>query len=203
MHIKRSAFALPQGWFGRLGGWWMARSNRPVTVWAAATLELQPADRVLDLGSGPGVGLALSARRLRSGMAVGIDPSADMHAQASKRNRRALHRGRVGLAVAQVSTLPFPDACFDKAVSVNAVRLWPDPVHDLGEVRRVLRPGGRLVLVMHAHDAERGSQIARQQQECIQWLEQAGLSVLQALTKPIRGMPALRVVAQREVWPGA
>ena len=135
-------------------------------------------------------------------MAVGIDPSADMHLQASKRNRGALRGGRVGLALAQVSALPFPDACVDKAVSVNAVRLWPDPVHDLGEVRRVLRRGGRLVVVMHAHDAERNPQIRRQQQECIQWLEQAGLSPLQALTKPIRGMPALRVTAQREVWPG-
>lgn len=197
MTAHSNPFVLPSGWFGRLAGWWMARSNRPLAAWAIAGLDLQPSDRLLDIGSGPGVGLDLAARRLPAGLAVGVDPSADMHRQAAKRNRRALRDGRAALGQASVSALPFADHSFQKVVSVNAIRLWPDPVSDLREVHRVMVPGARLVVVMHGHDARNGRQLQRQQRRCIEWIEQARLTPLQALSKSVRGAPALRVIALR------
>lgn len=198
MNLTQSdPFAAPRGWLGRLAGWWMAGANRPLAAWAVAGLQLQPTDRVLDIGSGPGVGVALAARRLRAGLVVGLDPSADMHLQAAKRNRKAICKGRVGLAQAQVSGLPFVRQSFDKVVSVNTVRLWPEPVSDLNEVRRVMKPGARLVIVMHSHDARDHRQLQEQQRSCIEWIEQARFVPLQALVKSVRGMPALRVTARR------
>lgn len=188
-------FSAPRGWFGRLAGWWMARSNRPLAVWAAAGLQLQEGDRVLDIGCGPGVSVALAAAQLRSGIVIGIDPSADMRKLAARRNRAAIRRGRAALGQARVSAMPFAGGRFDKVVSVNAIRLWPDPVSDLAEVRRVMRAAARLVVVMHAHGAADASQVRRQQERCLGWIEAAGLQPLEAQVRRVHGMPALRVIA--------
>lgn len=197
MDVNSNSFALPRGWPGRLAGWWMANANRPLAAWAVRGLRLQPDDRVLEVGSGPGVGVSLVARKLRGGVALGLDPSADMQRQSTKRNRKRLRQGRAALAQGWVSALPFPDRCFHKVLSVNAVRLWPDPVSDLREVRRVMLPAARLVIVMHSHDARTDRQLQAQQQRCMQWIEEAGFMPVQALVKSVRGSPALRVIAQR------
>lgn len=195
-------FAAPRGWLGRLAGWWMAHANRPLAAWAVAGLALQPVDRVLDIGSGPGVGLALAARRLARGLAVGVDPSADMHRQASRRNRKGLREGRAGLVQARASALPFADGGFHKVMSVNTIQLWPEPVSDLEEVRRVMVPGARLVVVMHGHGARHDEQVQEQQRRCLEWIEQARLAPLQALVRRVRGLPALRVIAERGAGDG-
>jgi len=52
----------------------------------------------------------------------------------------------VDLRVGASSRIPFPNAAFDRALAVNALYFWSDPAVDLGEIRRVLKPGGKLVL---------------------------------------------------------
>jgi SAM-dependent methyltransferase len=53
---------------------------------------------------------------------------------------------RVDLRVGTSSRIPFPNAAFDRALAVNALYFWSDPAVDLGEIRRVLKPGGKVVL---------------------------------------------------------
>ena len=48
---------------------------------------------------------------------------------------------------ASVSALPLPDDSFDRIITVESFYFWPEPVHDLSEVRRVLKPGGQFLLV--------------------------------------------------------
>ena len=109
---------------------------------AVATLE--PGETVLDLGSGGGLDVLLSARRVGAeGIAYGLDASADMlnlaHANAAKAgvfNARFLH--------GFIEDIPLPDDHVDVIISNCVINLSADKARVLAEAFRVLRPGGRL-----------------------------------------------------------
>jgi len=139
-------FGRPTGVLGRFGGRIMARANRRAAARVIGLLDVQPGDRVLEIGFGPGVALGALAERASPGTVAGIDPSREMVAQASARNAAAMRAGRVALRQGSADNLPFAGNSFDEVVAINSVQVWPDPVAGLREVRRVLKPGGRLAL---------------------------------------------------------
>ncbi|WP_406638854.1 class I SAM-dependent methyltransferase [Amycolatopsis sp. WGS_07] len=108
-------------------------------------LDIQPAERVLELGCGPGVAVAALADR--AALVVGVDHSEVVIRQARHRNRSAIRAGRVRLVCASVENLSLSDGPFDAALAVNTLGMWPDPVARLRELARLLRPGGRVALV--------------------------------------------------------
>lgn len=139
----------PTGFLGRLGGIAMARTGRRMNQRAVQLLDVQPSDSVLEIGFGPGVGIQLLAKSVSSGRVAGIDLSEVMVEQAKARNAAGIRTGRVELRRGSAESLPFEDAIFDKVMAVNSMHLWPDAVAGLQETRRVLRPGGRIVLGFH------------------------------------------------------
>lgn len=145
-HLLSRTFAHPSGLLGRLGGFIMSRENRRMARRAIRLLGVRAGDRVLEVGCGPGVALRLLLRAARSVTAIGIDPSEDMLEQARRRNAVAVRAGRVVLRRALAEQLPFTDAAFDKALAIRTVSLWTDRRAGLGELSRVLKPGGGLVL---------------------------------------------------------
>jgi ubiquinone/menaquinone biosynthesis C-methylase UbiE len=142
-------FGHPRGVAGRLAGWVMAHrhSNRERNRWAVSVLDVGPADRVLEVGFGPGRAIAELSRHAVRGRVYGVDHSAVMVEQASRRNRRAIRAGRVELTHAEVDRLPRFGEPLDAVLAVNSLGFWPDPVARLQELRRLLRPGGRIALV--------------------------------------------------------
>lgn len=138
--------ALPSGLLGRLIGHVMARETAAVNEAAIELLDLRSTDDVLEVGFGHGATIARVAAAVSGGRVSGVDPSAEMCAMASRRNRRAIEEGRVALRRASAEDLPFPDASFDKVLSVHTVYFWADLVPPLREIARVLKPEGRLVL---------------------------------------------------------
>lgn len=108
--------------------------------------DLQPGERVLDLGCGGGLDLALAARAVGpSGRAVGIDMAEPMVTRAQNALRQLGYRqaeARLGYAEA----LPLPDASIDCVLANGILNLSPDKSAVLAEIARVLAPGGRLVL---------------------------------------------------------
>lgn len=121
----------------------MARLNRRCAAAALDQLEVGTQDRVLEIGFGSGVGIALAAGR--GALIAGADPSREMVAQAAARNRAGLANGRVDLRQAAAERLPFDHGVFDKVFAVNSMQMWErEPA--FGEIRRVLKPGGRLAL---------------------------------------------------------
>lgn len=142
--MDRNLAARPEGALAGLMGALMALHNAEMTRYGVSRTPVSPGDRILDLGFGPGYSTELLARRLSGGLIVGADLSLDM-ARAARR-RLAGARIRAGLTAASVSALPFADASFTTVFASNTVQFWPHLPADLREVRRVLRPGGLLVL---------------------------------------------------------
>jgi ubiquinone/menaquinone biosynthesis C-methylase UbiE len=145
------AFGRPKGLLGKLGGLIMARSNRTCAVWATELLGPQPHDRIVELGFGPGVAIELLAERAREGYVAGLDASAEMLAQARRRNARAIVNGRVELRQGSVDNIPFADASFDKALAINSLQVWPDALAGLREIRRVLKNRGQVAFAFTPH----------------------------------------------------
>ena len=138
----------PRGAAGRVTAWEMAHrpSNRQRSRWVVSLLDIRPADRVLELGFGPGVAIAALARA-GAAHVYGVDHSGVMLRQASKRNAAAIRAGRVTLIKASADQLPAGlDGPFDAILAVNSLGFWPAPGQRLAELRRRLAPGGRLAI---------------------------------------------------------
>lgn len=113
-------------------------------------LALDMADRVLDVGSGPGLLLRdIAAAVGPHGLAAGIDISESMIAIARHRCR---DMENVELATGNATALPWPDAHFNRAVSTQVYEYVADLATAFAELGRVLKPGGRAVVM--ATDAE-------------------------------------------------
>ncbi|MGE0542550.1 MAG: class I SAM-dependent methyltransferase [Dehalococcoidia bacterium] len=142
----RDQFRQPHGRIGRFAGYLMAAANAGMNRFTVQLMEVQPDDRILEIGFGPGNLIRRLAEGTSCATVAGVDPSDVMLAQASKRNAAAIDDGRVQLQTGTISSLPYPDAGFTKVCSVNTIYFWPDPASDLREVHRVLQPGGRCYL---------------------------------------------------------
>ena len=138
----------PRGAAGRVTAWEMAHrpSNRERNRWVVALLAVRRADRVLEIGFGPGVAVA-ELVRAGAGHVYGIDHSGVMLRQASRRNAAAIRAGRVTLVSASADQLPAAlDGPFDAILAVNSLGFWPAPAERLAELRRRLAPGGRVAI---------------------------------------------------------
>ena len=143
----------PQGWLGQIVARVMSYETIPVNRIALDELEVDDDESVLDVGCGHGRTLAALEREARAGFMAGIDPSEVMVSLASRRLRKAGERGRAEIQQDESHHIPYPDGRFDAALAVHVLYFWPDLARDLAEIRRVLRPGGRLLLGYRPDDA--------------------------------------------------
>ncbi len=97
---------------------------------------------VLDIGTGPGVLLTELATHRPDLTVIGVDLSADMVAAAAR--NLAPFSARASIEQADAAELPFPDGSVDVVVSSLSLHHWDRPREAIGELRRVLRPGGQL-----------------------------------------------------------
>jgi ubiquinone/menaquinone biosynthesis C-methylase UbiE len=158
-------------------------SNRQRNIWAVSLLNVRPTDRVLEIGFGPGIAIAEFARRATRGHVFGVDHSQAMVRQAARRNAAAVRAHRVHLTHASVERLPSFGDPLDAILAVNSVGFWPDPVKRLRELRRLLRPAGRIALVSQPRcpGATRDTTV-RAAQELQDLLTQAGFTHLRVET---------------------
>ena len=109
-----------------------------------AVADLRPGERVLDLGSGGGIDVLLSARRVGpQGFAYGVDMTDEMLALAEE-NKAKAGAANVEFRKGTIEDIPLPDAAVDVVISNCVINLSADKPAVLGEMFRVLVPGGRI-----------------------------------------------------------
>jgi ubiquinone/menaquinone biosynthesis C-methylase UbiE len=108
--------------------------------------ELRPGEVVLDLGSGGGIDVLLSARRVGpAGKAYGVDMTDEM-LELARRNQREMGVMNAEFLKGEIEDLPLPDASVDVVISNCVINLSTDKARVLQEAYRVIRPGGRFAV---------------------------------------------------------
>src|SRR5260370_15625672 len=146
--------AAPSGGLAPVVARLLNAGNRPLNLAAIEALDLRPGMRVLDVGFGGGGSLRELSERVGSGGAVaGLDVSPAMVDRGRTIFRRLIAAGGLALELGSVESMPWPDASFDGAISVNTIFYWPDAAAGLREMWRVLRPRGVFALGMRSSPA--------------------------------------------------
>ncbi|MCX7634555.1 MAG: class I SAM-dependent methyltransferase [Syntrophales bacterium] len=101
---------------------------------------------IMDVGCGPGYFTRRMATLCPEAFVCGIDYSAGQIRFARRSSAQQEHNGQVTFFQGDAMALAFRDAVFDVVVSIGSIKHWPNPRRGVEEIRRVLRPGGVLIL---------------------------------------------------------
>jgi len=127
--------------------------------WAVEMLAVEPADRLLEIGGGPGVAASLVCERLDRGSLLLIDRSATAIERTRRRNAEHVASGRLALEIVDVADFDPGKARFNKAFAVNVNVFWTSPAtEELSRIRRGLDHDARLFLYYTIPTAARGRQ---------------------------------------------
>jgi SAM-dependent methyltransferase len=138
--------ACPQGEIGKAVTANLNKSNAGGYSAALAKLDIKDGERVIEIGYGNGHEIPRVLSQARDVTYFGVDASETMLADAREFNANAIRENLVTLVQGTSSAIPAQTHSFDKALTLNTIYFWSDPVIDLRELRRVVRRGGRLVL---------------------------------------------------------
>jgi len=141
----------PTGWLGRFTLRRMNLSHSKLTDWGLAHISIENHGTILDVGCGGGRTVAKLAAVAKQGKVYGVDYSEESVAVTKRTNARWIDLGRVEVRHGSVSRLPFPDNTFDLATAVETHFWWPNLPGDLREIFRVLKLGGKLIIIAEVY----------------------------------------------------
>jgi ubiquinone/menaquinone biosynthesis C-methylase UbiE len=150
-----SQFACPTGLLGGMVGRLMSVKNAKMNEFAVEMLDVQPDDQALEIGFGHGRTIRIIAEQAKAGFVAGVDLSDVMVRQAAKYNLDLIVAGRAEVCQGSVADLPYEWGRFTKVLAVNNYQFWPNAELNLGEMRRVMREGGLLVICLRMHSTKR------------------------------------------------
>lgn len=151
----------------------MSRGAPVRLVWAVDRLDVQPDDRILEIGCGRGVAADLICQRLVAGQLVGLDRSATAIAAATARNAGAMTAGTAAFVTGSLEDVDQGKlGRYDKVLAVNVNLFWVRPAdRELRLIAGLLRPGGQLHL---CYDPPGVDQLARLEGTVTDHLQRAG-----------------------------
>jgi ubiquinone/menaquinone biosynthesis C-methylase UbiE len=125
----------------------MNASHSKLTDWGLQHISIESHHTILDVGCGGGRTVSKLAAMAAQGKVDGVDYSEESVAASKRTNARWIELGRAEVRQGSVSQLPFADGMFDVVTAVETHFWWPNLPGDMREVLRVIKPGGRLVLI--------------------------------------------------------
>jgi len=140
-----------------------------------------PGEDILEIGFGPGRTLGLLGER--GARVTGVDVSEEMVRLAGRRNSELVRTGVLTLHRGDGVALPLDDNSQDAVLSVHNLYFWPKPEATITEITRVLRPGGRILLVFRGREHPLPKRLNPAVYEdittdqCMAWLATAGFEV--------------------------
>lgn len=158
----------PEGYWGEQMIASMNEEHYELTGWGLGFVDIHKQDQILDVGCGGGMAVQRMAALAEDGRVFGVDYSELSVEKASFLNRDEIDKGKVTILPASVSNLPFPDGQFDLVTGIETFYFWPDPIGDLKEVYRVLKKGGRILLVFEIVYCEENPEKWKTYEEWIQ-----------------------------------
>lgn len=189
-----SQFARPRGILGRMAGIILANrgSNVRRGLWTVDLLSLSPRDRVLEIGCGPGVALKACLEKLDDGVAVGIDHSDVMIAQAGRRNARAIRKKRLRLILGTIDDLPPSEPPFDRIFSINVIQFIADKDAFIIACTKRLAPKGVLAVTFQPRGTRPTPEEAMEMGRLVSALmAKAGLSEIRTEILEMKSIPAI------------
>jgi ubiquinone/menaquinone biosynthesis C-methylase UbiE len=164
----------------------MAIKSRERMLWGVAQLNIQKNDNVLEIGFGPGTAIETIATIATEGFIAGIEISDVMINQATKRLAANIKQGQVKLELGSVSSLPYGDNTFDKVFAINSLLHWPNPVEDLKEIKRVLKPKGIIAIIQQPRSMKTGLGLEESGEDISAKIKEAGFSNVTIDSKPMK-----------------
>jgi ubiquinone/menaquinone biosynthesis C-methylase UbiE len=140
-------YKCPTGRRGRVVAELMNKRHGALTLWGLTHVNIEPDYVILDVGCGGGKTLSRLAHRVVRGKVFGIDYSADMVEYSRKVNKKFIAENRVEIREGSVEKTGFPDNFFDLVTAIETYYFWSRFSDALQEIKRVLKPGGSLLLV--------------------------------------------------------
>ena len=140
-------FRRPTGRRGRFVAALMNRGHKPLTLWGLTHVNIEPDYIILDVGCGGGKTVNRLAQQAPLGKVFGIDYSADMVEYSKKVNKKLIAEDRVEIVEGSVEKMGFSDDFFDLVTAIETYYLWYSFSDALQEIRRVLKPDGKLLFV--------------------------------------------------------
>lgn len=138
----------PEGDFGREMGEKMNMTNRYINQYTIEELSVKPNDQILELGMGNGFFVKDVLAFDSSVRYTGCDFSQDMVDESTLRNEQFVQEGRAKFVFGEAENLPFENASFEKAFTINTVYFWENREKVLAEFHRVLKPLGKLLIAI-------------------------------------------------------
>jgi ubiquinone/menaquinone biosynthesis C-methylase UbiE len=138
-------------WARSYDGFRLTKWFRYTQKLAIQLLTLKPNSKVLDVGCGSGFAVLQLGSILSEGTACGIDISPGMVEKAKRNIPESLHE-KVEFFEASSDNIPYPTDEFDHVLCTNSFHHYPNPNKALYEMRRVLKPGGKLLILENAPD---------------------------------------------------
>ncbi len=138
--------------------------------------KISEGDRVLEVGCGTGFTTEEIVRRINERNVYAVDLTPEQMRKAVFKFKKA------NFLIGDAENLPFKDNVFDAAISAGSIEYWPNPQKGISEMARVVKPGGRVVILAPRKPENRivrrfaeGIMLFPSTQQCVLWMEKAGL----------------------------
>ena len=140
-------YRCPKGRLGRQVAALMNRHHKQLTTWGLTKVEIGSDFVILDVGCGGGKTVNRLAQLAPQGKVFGIDYSPDMVEYSKKVNQKLIAQNRVEIVEGSVEKMGFSNDYFDLVTAFETYYFWTNFPDALKEIKRVLKPGGKLLLV--------------------------------------------------------